>query len=610
MSADRRRRAGYLVLSFAALAAIAAIWAAVTGGFRIHFFGIPVSARGEHRAALVALVLGLTGYAILDRERVLTRSLGRSLRHAAIQLHAWTVRRAASLLAVVVLVAATTVFWVGVRHGVRSAGGADSSGYVSQSVLWREGSLRQPLEIARVAPWPHAGWTFAPLGYKPGAGDTLVPVYAPGLPLLMAGAEMVAGSCGPYYVGPLCAAILVWFTYVLGVRLAGDAPGTMAALAIAASPTMLFMSMSAMSDVPAAAFWTASLALATGRGPATIASGAAAGIAIMIRPNLAPLALFPMLLAVWPSLKAGRAAVVRPAILFAVACAPGPLLVGWVFNHLYGSPFESGYGPSAALYKIEYFAANIVRYPRWLWDTQTPIAYLFVLTPLFIWRRPERRGPLAWVLLAFTGATFAAYLFYEPFNAWWFLRFLLPAFAPILVLSFAVVWWTTARWPRWIRGVAAVALTLFVVHDGIRLTREFGIMFLREGEQKYADAGKYLARELPLNAVVVSMLHSGSVHLYSGRPILRYDLMAPHWIDEALDHLRRQGYAPYLLLEDWEATTFRERFASQKIVALVDAAPIAARPDGHVLLFRGDAAEPPAAPAAVIPASSTCGIRD
>jgi hypothetical protein len=158
--------------------------------------------------------------------------------------------------------------------------------------------------------------------------------------------------------------------------------------------------------------------------------------------------------------------------------------------------------------------------------------------------------------------------------------------------------------------VAAVALTLFVVHDGIRLTREFGIMFLRDGEQKYADAGKYLARELPLNAVVVSMLHSGSVHLYSGRPILRYDLMAPHWIDEALDHLRRQGYAPYLLLEDWEATTFRERFASQKIVALVDAAPIAARPDGHVLLFRGDAAEPPAAPAAVIPASSTCGIRD
>jgi hypothetical protein len=607
MSADRRRRTGYLVLSCAALAATAAVSAAVSGGFRFHVFGIPVSARGEHRAALVALVLALTGYVLLDRERALTRSLGGTLRTAAVRFHSWTIRRAAVLLAIVVLVAAAAVFWVGVRYGVRSAGGADSSGYVSQSILWREGTLRIRQDIAATAPWPNAGGTFAPLGYKPVAGHTLVPVYAPGLPLLMAAAEIVVGSCGPYYVGPLCAAILVWSTYVLGVRLAGHAPGTMAALAIAASPTMLFMSMSAMSDVPAAAFWTASLALATGRSAgATVASGAAAGIAITIRPNLAPLALFPMLIAVWPSMRAGRASAVRPGLLFAVACAPGALLVGWVFNHLYGSPFESGYGPAATLYKLEYFAANIVRYPRWLWETQTPFAFLFVLTPLLIWRRPERRGATVWPLLGFTGATFAAYLFYEPFNAWWFLRFLLPAFAPILVLSFAVAWWTAARWPRWIRGLAAVALTLYVVHDGVRLTREFGIKFLREGEQKYADAGRYIARELPLNAIVVSMLHSGSVRLYSGRPILRYDLMPPRWIDEAFDHLRREGHAPYLLLEDWEVTRFRERFASSKSVALVDATPIAARPDGHVLLFRGDAGEGPTAVRAVIPGTSGC----
>jgi hypothetical protein len=106
------------------------------------------------------------------------------------------------------------------------------------------------------------------------------------------------------------------------------------------------------------------------------------------------------------------------------------------------------------------------------------------------------------------------------------------------------------------------------------------------------------------------MLHSGSVRLYSGRPILRYDLVAPHWMDAALEHLRSEGYAPYLLLEDWEVERFRERFASQKSVALVDATPIAARPDGHVLLFGGDPSVAPAGVPAVIPGTSGCGIRD
>jgi hypothetical protein len=519
------------------------------------------------------------------------------------------VRRSAPLLALVVLLAASTVFAVGVRLGVRSAGGSDPSGYVSESVLWREGTLRVRHDIAANAPWPNAGGTFSPLAYKPSTDHTLVPVCTPGLPLLMALAHVTVGSCGPYYIGPLCAAMLIWFTYALGVRVAGHAVGAMAALAMSASPTMLFMALSAMSDVPAAAFWTASLALATGRGAgSTVASGAAAGMAIMIRPNLAPLAIFPMLLASWPSLQAGRLAALRRGSLFALACAPAALVVGWVFNHLYGSPFESGYGPSAGLFRLEHFRANIARYPRWLWETQTPVPFLFLLTPILVWRRPERRHPLPWLLLGFIGATFAAYVFYEPFDAWWFLRFLLPAFGPMLVLAFAVVWWSATRWRGWIRALAAVGLTAFVVHQGISRSREFGIMFLREGEQKYADGARFVSRELPLNAVVLSMQHSGSIRLYSGRPILRYDVLAPEWLDGALDHLRRAGYAPYLLMEDWEVEIFRERFASQKSVALVNARPLAARPDGHLLLFLGGWARGPEPPK-VMPITSGCATN-
>jgi hypothetical protein len=147
------------------------------------------------------------------------------------------------------------------------------------------------------------------------------------------------------------------------------------------------------------------------------------------------------------------------------------------------------------------------------------------------------------------------------------------------------------------------------VHHGVTLSREFGITFIREGEQKYADAARYVARDVPPNAVVLSMQHSGSVRLYSGRPILRYDLLPPHWLDEALDHLRREGYAPYLLMEDWEVTIFRERFASQTSVALVDASPIAARPDGHVLLFDGNVGAPRGGAPKMMPPTSGCETR-
>ena len=67
------------------------------------------------------------------------------------------------------------------------------------------------------------------------------------------------------------------------------------------------------------------------------------------------------------------------------------------------------------------------------------------------------------------------------------------------------------------------------------------------------------------------MQHSGSIRHYSGRPTLRYDSLDPEWLDRAIAHLRSAGYEPYLLLEKFEVPIFRERFAAQKSVALLDA---------------------------------------
>ena len=68
-------------------------------------------------------------------------------------------------------------------------------------------------------PWPHADYTFAPLGYRASLeGGGIAPTYAPGLPILMALLIYPFGECGPYLVVPLLGALLVWVTYKIGER--------------------------------------------------------------------------------------------------------------------------------------------------------------------------------------------------------------------------------------------------------------------------------------------------------------------------------------------------------------------------------------------------------
>src|SRR4051812_27722411 len=173
----------------------------------------------------------------------------------------------------------------------RVAAGADAYGYVSQADLWLRGDLHIDQRFGATVPWPLARWTFTPLGYRPEPdGYRIVPQYAAGLPLLMAGVKAVAGQCAIFWVVPVCGAILVLATYAIGRRLDRPVVGLAAAWIVATSPTVLFMLMAPMSDVPAAAAWTVAIAGALGHTPASaVAAGVAAAMAVLIRPKPAPL---------------------------------------------------------------------------------------------------------------------------------------------------------------------------------------------------------------------------------------------------------------------------------------------------------------------------------
>jgi len=592
-AATRRRHTfSFIIFALALIAAGLAIAIALSGGFSVRLFGIRVSSHGPLRPALVALVFLAIAYRVRPawQRDVVVRSLDRM---------ASTVSMCAAPVAAAVLLA---VCW---RYGTRAAGGSDSYGYVSQAHLWLAGNLHLHQDFAASVPWPNADWTFTPLGYRPAANHTIVPTYAPGLPLIMAMFITMAGTCGAFMVSPLSAALLVLLTFALGVQVSGRATGALAALLIAGSPTILLMSLWPMSDVPAAAFWLLSLVMAARRPSYTSAalSGIAAGIAILIRPNLGPLIVFAAALVGW---RAGAEAGVRlrRLVAYALGCLPFAVLVLWVNYDLYGSLLTSGYGDVSSIYKWQNLRPNLVRYPRWLWETQG--AYVFVF--LIAVARPRRPRPesrtLRWILLAYIAVVFGCYLFYIPFDDWWYLRFVIPAMPAMFVLSIDAIWQASRRLGRAWQTIAAIVFTTLSLTHSIGYAARSYVFEIGEGEQKYVDVGRYLARELPPETVVISGLHGGNIRLYSQLRTLRVDLLDRAWLDRAIEYLKSVGPPPYLVLEESEVRNFRRRFAGQQAVALVDRPAVAVH-SRDVYVFSSDLTRSPDRPR-TIPHTTGC----
>ena len=590
LDAARRRTASRVLFGLAAGAAILGLAVLGTGGFFTRVYGVRISTRGV-RPILMALLFAAVGFRLQDRsaqDALITRLL----------------RWSSPLLPATVGIVSAALLTLGALYGTRAVGGSDSYGYISQSKLWRAGDLRVHQDFVASVPWPNADLTFTPLAYRPSDNHTLVPIVAPGLPLLMALFTGVVGRCGPYLVSPVCGALLIILTYALGSLVSGRAVGAVAALLVATSPTVLYMTLWPLSDVPAATFWTASLLLAaraaiprpSGPAPrerrmtALIAgAGAAAGVAIAIRPNLFPLAVFPAAIAAWPIARTAPLHATPRLVTFGITCVPFVLFVAWFYNHLYGSPLQSGYGSTESIFAWENFRPNLGRYPRWLWDSQGPLVFLFLLSPLLSHGpRPASRMLRRW-FFTFVLAVFACYMWYLPFDAWWYLRFVLPAFPLIFVLAADVVWSGTRRLRLWRQVVVLGVFAVVIVDFAATRAMERDALGIGEWEQKYADVGRFVASRLPANTVVVTMQHSGSVRYYSGRPTLRYDALDADWLDRAIAYLRTAGFEPYLILEKGEVPRFRERFAGQASVTLVDRPPIAIHSRDVFIYGTGDA---------------------
>jgi hypothetical protein len=282
---------------------------------------------------------------------------------------------------------------------------------------------------------------------------------------------------------------------------------------------------------------------------------------------------------------------------------PGCLAVAWFNDSLYGSPLSSGYSNLNTLFSVAYIPPNLARYGRWLIETQTPLALAGMLALAMPWRiawptGDSRRAAL--LLASMTLVVWALYSVYTPFEAWWFLRFLLPCWPAICIGTCALIVRPTegAAWGRRAALVVLVALGAYGVVTAVRRD----VFPAGEGERRYATIAGLVEQTTEPSSVILTGQHSGSIRYYAGRLTLRFDVLDPAWLDRAVAWLDQQGRHPYVLIEDWEMRQFESRFGERSALAHLTLAPVLAysayRIPGTVYLFDprrpdGSTLEPP-----------------
>ena len=270
--------------------------------------------------------------------------------------------------------------------------GSDNSGYFNEARLFAKGRIHASQRALPGLPADKTPrYLYIPLGFKPTEDGTatMVPTYPPGLPLLLVPAAFVAGRDHAGDVVLLLHSLAgIALVFALG-RICG-LPGSWAlvgAAVLAASPLYLFISVQALSDVPATVWATGAVIAAMKSREGfrwALVSGACISIGFLLRPSN-------LLIAVPVVLAAGSS----PRRLLFIALGSLPGIATWMgINHFaYGNALKSGYGAIGNEFHAGLVPGTLAYCARWLPRLLSPIVIIAPLILAFYrsWPRNQRR---------------------------------------------------------------------------------------------------------------------------------------------------------------------------------------------------------------------------
>lgn len=432
------------------------------------------------------------------------------------------------------------------RHAAHAVGGADSSGYANTARRLLAGELvARPPALDRLGLPDALAPIFIPLGFLGGPRPgTMAPLYPIGFPAHIAAAALAAGwDRGPFLVSPAAAILCLVLLYLVGRELGLPvAWAASASTVLAAWPPFLFQAIQPMGDVVATLWAIAAVlfALRARRRPAwALACGAAFGIGVLVRPTSVLLAL-PLLFAL-PFSK-------RAFGLFALGAAPMAGVLAAIDAHCYGGVLRTGYGKTGHLdvIALSNFPARFRYYGQWLVGTLTPIMPLAAAGLVADRSTPARNRVL---LLSWFGAFLGFYCLYGPYEAFGFLRFLLPGIPGLLLAAALCARGLLVRIERPLLATALGGLALAAVLAAeLQSARTVGVLGIAEYQSIYPRICRFASARLPGKSVVVATYASGALEYYTRVPCARWDPISPDRWPSLRALLEAKGYRFFALL--------------------------------------------------------------
>ena len=497
-------------------------------GLDFRIGGLSIRAHGPMR------VLATTGILVAIR-----------LRFGVESLPAWLTR-----MVLLTAISGSVLTWF--RYLLTTVGGADSFGYASASQLLAQGRL---IDAAPIAEWlsaPNRLAIASPLGWAPSPdGSGLVPAYPIGVSIVMA-LFSLAGASGIFFVAPAMGLLTLYCVWRLAREWYDHETALLAAALVAWNPLVIAYSKQPMSDIAATMWVSLGLLLAVrASAQSAFCSGLAAGFAVITRPALLIAgALIPLAAHKGETPR-------RRALLSAAGFGIGVIAQMLLQNHMFGSPFSTGYGSAANLFSTGHVDDNLGIFARHGWSVMGPLFVPGLILGL-IAARPEPRLKPA----AIFGAVALPYVFYLPFDHWETLRFLLPGLVPLTIVA-ADGLMHLARVSRKPAVTAAVvaAIVAIVAWRSEDLLRHSSVWDVSTLEARYPLAGEWINVNTPLESVVLANQHSGSLRWYGKRTTLRWDFIAPGQLVTSVRELQSRGATVYAALEGNEVEMFDQRFA-------------------------------------------------
>ncbi len=537
------------------------------GEHRIRFvFNSPSFRRGAIFSG-IGLLLLLLG-AVLQFKGI-SSSFDNKLRT---QLTTWSKRIKPSTLLTVV---ALSLYggWL-IRNASYAVGGCDSSGYANLArAIAPWDFVHTPELLTQLKLSPDYLNSFRPLCYVPSKQPgTLAPIYSIGYPLHLAvGAWLLGWKNGPFIINPLAATFGLLVMYWLGLQLGLSSKwATMGAVMLACSPTYVSMALQPMSDL-ITTVWTMLAvwaALRTNQAAAknfgwAVFAGTAFGMLVLIRPMNVMLVL-PVII--------GLRTHWRTWIFFLLGGAPISLLLFAYNLSAYGFALTTGYAGEGLLdaIKLSYIPPRLLSYLYWLIVSLSPLPLLGWLLYVI---NPRQAGRMRALLASWFGALLLFYCCYKVYEGWFYLRFLLPAIPALLLGLLLTVqsvqqWWSQRKLnapSNWWPAIATAFLCATVFGFEASMIARKPILETRNEQYALSRSVRWADKQLPANAIVISMEMSGALRFYTNHPILRWDFTKPNQWLILTQRLPEKGFRCYALLMPHEVKVAQERLAGKWI---------------------------------------------